>query len=278
MKLGVFAAAFFIAALLGVSARAQASPFCPADVVFMTPWDFAADAPAQGDSSSHYAYRLEDTGTDVLSGHVTLASDTQTYSVAFQNVHFTDAGRPASDPDPLGDEFQADGAFVTLPAAAAVRYAWVADVTDSSGAVTHCPIFPYKVPALTAQERSRMTGAAPPNGVHVMYRDAQASLAAPLAAPGCPQPYRDAAPDGEPSTYTKFFDPSITSKPVVEGAAAVDESGNAIAAAVLKSSGSQVYDNAAKEEYGQQKYRPALFDCRPVPGIYYFSVEYYWQK
>ena len=277
MKLGVYAVAFCVSAIVCMG-RAAASPFCPADVAFVTPWDFEKDAPADGASSLHYAYRLKDDGTDVLSGHVVFASDSQTYTLAFDRMHFTDANRPASDPDPIGDEFVGDGAFVTLPANVPIRYAWVSDVTDAGGAVTNCPVFPFKVPALTAEDRARMTASAPPKGVHIMYNDRLAQAGAPLPPANCPDPYRDVAPEGAGPGYTQFYDPSITGKPQVEGAAAVDPSGKVVATAVLKSSGSQVYDNAAKEEYGVRKFRPALFDCRPAAGIYYFIQEYYYQK
>jgi len=280
MTKGVYAAAFCIAAVCFVlcAARADASPFCSADIGFMAPWDFDADAPAGGDASAHYAYRLKDNGNDVLSGHITLASDTQYYTLAFDDVHFADAGNPASDPDPVGDEYEASGAFLSLPAPAAIRYAWVSDVTDSAGTTTKCPIFPYKLPALTAQDRARMTSAPPPKGVHVMYRDRPAQPGAALTPPSCPKPYRDVAPAGDGPGITQFYDPSITGKPIVQGAAAVDASGKVIATAVLKPSGSQVYDDAAKEEIAVRKFIPALFDCQPVAGIYYFAQEYYYQK
>lgn len=274
----IFCALAFCIFLFGVSAAADASPFCPADVGFMTPWDFALDAPSATDTSAHYAYRLKDDGTDVLSGHIVLAGDAQTYTLAFKNVHFTDSNNSADDPDYEGDEFAADGAFLSLPAPFAVRYAWVSDVTDSSGAVTKCPIFPYKLDALTPEDRQRMTSAPPPKGVHVMYNDRLATLGASLPAASCPVPYRDTKPDGEMNHYTQFYDPSIAGKPVVTAAAAVDPNGKVVAAAVLKSSGSQVYDSAAKEEVAGQKFVPALFDCEPAAGIYFFEREYYMEK
>ncbi|HEV3153211.1 MAG TPA: energy transducer TonB [Candidatus Baltobacteraceae bacterium] len=276
MKLGVYAVVFFIA--LFCAGRAQASPFCAADVEFMTPWNFDVDAPAPSDSSAHYAYRLKDDGDDVLSGHIVVATDTQTYVVPFDDVRFVDSNNPPSNPDPIGDEYEAPGAFLSLPAPAPIRYAWVSDVTDSAGKTSKCPIFPYKLESLTAAERAQMTSVPPPKGVHVMYRDRLARAGAPIASATCGDPYRETKPDGDGPRYTQFFDPSISGKPIVQGAAAVDPSGRVIATAVLKSSGSQVYDNAAKEEWAIRKFIPALFDCQPAAGIYFFAQEYYYNR
>lgn len=244
----------------------------------MTPWDFTLDAPAATDASAHYAYRLKDDGTDVLSGHVVLAGVSQTYTFAFKNVHFTDSNNSPNDPDYDGDEFTADGAFVSLTAPFAVKYAWVSDVTDSSGKVTNCPIFPYEIDPLTPDERQQLTSAPPPKGVHIVYNDRLATPGASLPPASCPVPYRAAKPDGDGPKYTEFFDPSIAGKPIVHAAAAVDPTGKVIAAGVLKSSGSQVYDDAAKAEIADQKFIPALFDCQPAAGMYYFQKEYYMEK
>ena len=269
----LFALFFAIFAALGVT-RAAASPFCPADVVFMTPWDYTSDGPSAGDQSQHYVIQLKDAGEETLSGHVTLAGDRQLYRVAFPTWHFIDTSTPTSDPDPLGDEFAADSTLISLPQIDAIRYAWVSDVTDADGKVTKCPIFPYALKSLTDSQRKEMTTAHPPN-VRVAYASLAAKLDSSLPAASCPQPYREAAPDGEGPGYTRIYDPSITKRPIVYGAAAIDQTGKATMIAILGPSGSQVYDNAARQEFSVRKYKPALFNCQPAVGIYFFRMQYY---
>lgn len=265
----VTTAVFFALVCVLSAGRAQASVFCAADVAFMTPWDYALDAPSAAASNLHYAYELEGDAAATVSGHLVLVTDTKSYRVAFDRTQLVQS---KADPS----SFISDGAFLTLPQAGTIKYAWVDDVTGDDGKTTTCPTYPYEIPVLSAQERADMTPPKP-SGKTGPYRfdSAMAVFDSDLPPANCAQPYRSAEPLGEISKTTPYYDDLINKKPEVRGRVDIDSDGKVVNLEILQSSGSVALDQDAKETYGLRTYRPQLFRCTPVVSSYYFSLKYY---
>jgi hypothetical protein len=248
--------------------HAKASVFCPADVGFMTPWNFSTDSPAKTADALHYFFNL--TGDEPLtaSGHIVLVSDTRAYTVPFDNVHIV---RSLGDPK----DFQSDAAFIALPQSDTIRYAWVDDVTDSSGKHSDCPTFPYRLETLTADERAQLTPAQP-HALSGPYADnaLKARFKMNLPPVNCSKPYDTVEPLDSISQTYDFYDPSVVKSPHVEGRVDVDSAGNPLNVEITKSSGAVALDAYVREWYGSHKYRPAMFRCTPIVSSYFFEVTY----
>ena len=265
----VTTAVFFALLCVLAEGRAQASVFCPADVAFMTAWDYAADAPSTAASNLHYAFELEGDSAATVSGHLVLVTDTKAYRVAFDRTQLV---KSQSDPS----RYISDGGFLSLPQAGAIKYAWVDDVTGDDGKTVTCPTSPYELPELSARERADMTPPKPAGKTGpYTFDSAMAKFDSDLPPTDCPNPYRNVEPLGEISKTTEYYDDLIAKKPEVQGRVDVDSDGNVINVKILKSSGSVALDQDAKETYGLRKYSPQLFRCTPVVSSYYFSLKYY---
>jgi hypothetical protein len=267
MRLGVTA---LLGALLFLcyGAHARASVFCPADVAFMTPWNFSTDSPSKTDDAMHYFFSLTGDEPVTVSGHMIVVSDTKAYTVPFDNVQMV---RSLSDPK----DFESDAAFIALPQNDTIRYAWVDDITDSSGKHSDCPTFPYRLEALTAGERARLT----PDQPHALsgpYAEnaLKAQFKMDLPPLNCPKPYDEVAPLDSISQTEGFYDPSVVRNPHLAGRVDVDSAGNPLNVEILQSSGAIALDAYVREWYGSHKYKPAKFRCIPVVSTYYFDVTY----
>lgn len=264
-QLGLFAA-LLCAAFFILGSQARASVFCPADVAFMTPWNFSTDGPSTGDASLHYLFSLSGDAPETVSGNLIIVTDAKAYTVPFDRVQVV---RSLSEPN----VFQSDGEFISLPQSGAVRYAWVDSVTDDKGKHSDCPTFPYKLQPLAADERTQLT----PEHPHFVSYDVKslpAQFKMDLEPAKCDKPFAAPAPLDDISETYNFYDPSIVKKPHVEGRVDIDSNGNPINVELTKPSGAVSLDAYVREWYGSAKYRPAVFRCIGVVGSYYFEVTY----
>lgn len=266
-QLGLFAA-LLCAAFFAFGSQARASVFCPADVAFMTPWDFSTDAPSAGDDSLHYFFYLRGDEPATISGHMMVVTDSKAYSVPFEGVHIL---RSLADPK----RFESDAAFLSLPQHDAIRYAWVDDVTDGTGKHSDCPTFPYHLETLTADERAELTPAHP-HPVKGLYsvESVMAQFKMDLDPAKCDRPFGNPAPLESISEEYNFYDPSVAKNPHVEGRVDIDSAGNPVNVELTQPSGVVSLDAYVREWYGSHKYRPAKFRCIPVVSSYYFEVTY----
>lgn len=261
-------AAFFSLLALLCCGHARASVFCAADVQFLTPWDYAGNAPAAAGANLHYLLTLSGDKPGLVSGDAILVTETKAYKVALDKVDLVPS---RSNPK----TFESDPMLVSLPEPGNVRYAWMDDATDASGKSNTCPTFPYEVPVLDASERAKMGSGTPlPKAAHVQYDSIMASFLQNLEPLTCATPYSDPQPIGEIPKTTEYYDPSIVKDPTVEGRVDVDSAGHVLNVTILKSSGSIAFDQDAREVYGGRTYRPATFRCTPVVSSYYFKLTY----
>lgn len=275
MKQGVTAfrrAAFLIAVVFcigaALTARARASVFCPADVAFMTPWDFSKDAPAAGDTALQYLFTLSGDEPETVSGDLIVVTDTKAFTVPFSDLQIV---RSIDDPQ----DFASDSTFLALPQRDAVRYAWVDDVTDSSGKHTSCPTLPYHLEPLDAGMRAELT----PENAHPMQgpyavQSLQAHYKMDLPPLTCPKTYSGPVELAHISQTEGFYDPSVVKNPTVEGDVDLDSDGNPVDARITKSSGAPALDAYVREWYGSHKFKPATFRCTGVVSTFYFEVTY----
>lgn len=248
--------------------HANASVFCPVDLGFMTPWNFSTDSPAKTDRALHYFFSLKGDEPLTVSGHMIVVTDTKAYTVPFQDVQIV---RSLDDPK----DFESDAAFIALPQEDAVRYAWVDDVTDSSGKHSDCPTFPYQLQPLSAEERAQLTPDHPHALSGVYAENAlKAQFKMDLPRVNCTKPYDTVAPLDSISETYDFYDPSVVRNPHVEGRVDVDSNGTPLGIEITKASGAVALDAYVREWYGSHKYRPAKFRCTPVVSTYYFEVDY----
>jgi hypothetical protein len=265
--IGLFAA-LLCAAFLAFGSQARASVFCPADVAFMTPWDFSTDGPSKGDDSLHYFFSLSGDEPSTISGDMIVVTDSKAYTVPFKDVHIL---RSLTDPK----RFESDAAFLSLPQHDAIRYAWVDDVTDSSGKHSDCPTFPYHLQPLTADERADLTPEHPhPIKGPYSVQSLQAQFKMNLDPVKCDKPFANPEPTDSISQTYNFYDPSVVRNPHVEGRVDIDSNGNPVNVELTKPSGAVSLDAYVREWYGSAKYRPAIFRCVGVVSSYYFEVTY----
>lgn len=254
--------------VLALTSHARASVFCPADVAFMTPWDFSTDGPSTGDDSLHYFFSLRGEEPATISGDMIVVTDSKAYTVPFKDVHIL---RSLTEPK----RFESDAAFLSLPQHDAIRYAWVDDVTDSTGKHSDCPTFPYHLEALTADERAQLTPEHPhPIKGPYSVESLQAQFKMDLDPVKCDQPSGKPAPLESISEEYDFYDPSVVKNPRVEGRVDIDSDGNPINVELTQPSGVVSLDAYVRQWYGSHKYRPAKFRCIPVVGSYFFEVTY----
>jgi hypothetical protein len=188
-----------------------------------------------------------------LDAHVKLISETDAYDVALTDLALD--GKPSV--------YSTAAIFVTLPKAAAMRYAYVDSYRLDGAPEKSCATEPFDLRSWEALRQ------APPTQAPTWPRFA-AVLNGPLPPLPCGKTYTDAR-------VTHAFQPpgiNVNKTYTVQIGVFLDSEGHPVDTWIYKSSGISQADALARVSALQSQYMPATFLCTPIVRAYLFRVDF----
>ncbi len=188
-----------------------------------------------------------------VDAHVKFISETDAYDVALTDVALD--GKPSAH--------STAAIFVTLPKAAALRYAYVDSYRLDGGPEKSCATEPFDLRSWQASHQ------APPTQPPTSPRFA-AVLNGSLPALPCGKTYTDAQ-------VTHAFQPPgirVDKTYTVQVGVFIDSEGHPVDTWIYKSSGMDDADALARASALQSQYKPATFLCTPIVSAYLFRVDF----